>query len=169
MPSPKTSDTGKSNSEKIQRGSGAAHHAESKVNDEERGHAGQGNTQRACKQGRSPVDDGPQAILTEAGRSDGQGAEPIDQNLDEAQVAIQGQKGHGHQQGVELPQHGCLLAVLGVHVVGEGQPHAVREQLAAQRDGVEDHLHAEAKGDTDDDLLHGDDEAWSRERSDAGG
>src|ERR1700722_2609901 len=64
------------NSKQVQGRCRAAHDAERDVHDEQCGHAGQRDAQRAGKQRRAPLHDRPQAIGAEAARADRQRKEP---------------------------------------------------------------------------------------------
>src|SRR5580692_1479572 len=107
------------NSKQVQGRRGAAHDAERDIHDEQRGHAGQRDTQCAGEQRRAPLHDRPQAVRAETARADRQSAEAIDENLYQPQVAVQGQESHRYQERVELPHYRGLRAVQRVEVVGE--------------------------------------------------
>ena len=83
-------------------------------------------------------------------------------------MTVEGQEGQHDQQREQLSQRRSTAraAVLRIDVEGEGQAHAVRQQLAAQGHGVEDQLQAEAECDADEHLLHGDRARRRRERRD---
>ena len=82
----------------------------------------------------------------------------LDDQRQEAQMAVDGQEGNGGEDEIELRDGGHLHAVLRVHEVGEAEPHAVGDHLTAEHQGVEGELQDEADGDADGDLLREDDQ-----------
>ncbi len=155
--------------EQIQRGRGAADHAEGQIDDEQRRDARQRDGNGAGEQLAAPENHHPQAFAAQALRADGQRGEAVDQHLDQCQVAAEREKGQRGENDVELAERGRAAAAQRIDVEGEGQAHAVGQQLAREAQRVEHHLQRKAQCHADQQLLRHHDEALRRERRDARG